>query len=171
METTEARDMVKATMQKLNIFARMLFEKDGYHVAMVMFLDGDGNVIPPPIPMVDLNGIRADSKSELLEEAKAAGAQTMVTISEAWEYSGSSRSHTTKQLLLHEMNVSDLRPEDRQEILVLTATMRDGFTVMISSPVDRSAGSPSLFEAKWLEASPEDLEQHMGGRLPNIWRD
>jgi len=170
METDGAREKVREMAKQINSFARTLFERDGSHVALAMFLDKDAKVIPPPMMLAALDCAGSEYRRRVFSAAVKAGVLACVTVAEAWLRAGGFDDHTMKQLLHGEMRISDLNENDRTEALVVTAVMRDGFSVLITNAVDRSSGRAELKEACLVEAGPEDGGIGMGGRLADVWK-
>jgi hypothetical protein len=76
---------------------------------------------------------------------------------------GGKGDHIVKQLALGEMAVSDLRPEDRGEALVVTVQGRDGTTKTWVDPIRRDAtGGVSFGQGNEFD--------HIGGRFGRLFR-
>ena len=79
----------------------------------------------------------------------------VVHISESWMYIPKSRSdHTLKQIMTGEIAVSELKPGDRTEALVVMAESRDGWQVLWFSPIRRDGDKVSLAPTVEFEETP-----------------
>jgi len=77
----------------------------------------------------------------------------VVHICEAWTRFGGNKDHVTKQIMLGEIGVSDLRPEDRTEALFTSVQSKYGQSSCWVDPIVRDAktGEVSLKEGIKLE--------------------
>ena len=70
----------------------------------------------------------------------------VIHICEAWaHFAKQPNEHTLKQLQAGEMKVSELRPEDRTEVLMVSAQSRDGYAHSWSDEILRNKASGSLW--------------------------
>ena len=70
----------------------------------------------------------------------------VVHICEAWaHFAKHPNEHTQKQLQAGEMKVSELRPEDRTEILMVSAQSRDGYAHSWADEILRNKDSGTLW--------------------------
>lgn len=123
--------------------AKWTFLKDKTHVELVfVFLPtGEGNILL-------VQGDRDEFAANLKTVVQNNDIIGIVHIAEAWTRFGGRGDHVTKQLMLGEMGVSDLRPEDRGEALFVSMQSRDGHSKCWVEPIVRNAkeGEVSLGE-------------------------
>ena len=85
----------------------------------------------------------------------------IIHIAEAWTRKGDTKDHITKQLYYGEMKVSDLRPEDRGEALVLSIQTRNGTQKAWVEPIVRDGDKVSLGKGFAIDQT--------GGSLGNLF--
>lgn len=122
--------------------ARETFLKDKTHGEMFFFWDVQGQMgaaQPPP-------GIeRAQLTAMLKAEVERLQVYGVVHIAEAWMYLPKQKNdHTYKQVVQGEIAVSQLKPEDRTETLMVRMESRDGVSHLWLSPIVRSGEEVTL---------------------------
>ena len=122
--------------------ARETFLGDKTHGEMFFFWDAEGQMgAAQPPPGVDRDQLTAMLKAEI-ERLKVYG---VIHIAEAWTYLPKQpNDHTFKQVAQGEMSVSDLRPEDRTETLMVRMESRDGVSRIWLSPIVRKDDDVAL---------------------------
>jgi hypothetical protein len=124
--------------------ARETFLNDSTHGEMFFFWDANGQMgaaQPPP-------GIERTQLAAMLR-AEVARLQVygVVHIAEAWMYLPKQKNdHTYKQVVQGEIAVSQLRPEDRTETLMVRMESRDGVSHLWLSPIVRSDEGVTLLD-------------------------
>lgn len=108
--------------------------QDGYHGPMSFFVMNDGYAIG-----IQLSEWLEDHESKnmlsvfLHEAAQNTDLYGVAIITEAWAYKSRGKDdHIVKQLTLGEISVSELRPEDKEEILMIHIQSRDGMDRLAS---------------------------------------
>ena len=112
--------------------AKHLFLEHGRHIEIMIFFHGDGKSISIPI-----GGDRDRFVSVVKHALNGSGVIGIVHICEAWTHISHQPDHVNKQLLLGEMAVSDLRPEDRGEALFTSIQGCDGQSTCWVDPILR----------------------------------
>ncbi|MFH0908961.1 MAG: hypothetical protein V1929_09375 [bacterium] len=122
--------------------ARETFLNDKTHGEMFFFWDAKGEMgAAQPPPGIERNQLTAVVKAEI-ERLQVYG---VVHIAEAWMYLPKQKNdHTYKQVVQGEIAVSQLKPEDRTETLMVRMESRDGLSRIWLSPIVRSADSVAL---------------------------
>lgn len=107
---------------------------DGYHSPMAFFVMSDGETLG-----VTLSEWMEDNESKNLfasfmhQAAAATELYGVAMITEAWAYKGRGKDdHVVKQLQCGEISVSELNPEDREEILMVHVQSREGMNRLTS---------------------------------------
>lgn len=123
--------------------AKWTFLKDGTHVEIMFVFKPCGECL-----LTLVRGDRDEFVANLKNLIQGSDAVGIVHIAEAWTRFGGRGDHVTKQLMLGEMGVSDLRPEDRGEALFVSMQSRDGHSKCWVEPIVRNAkaGEVSLGE-------------------------
>lgn len=84
-------------------------------------------------------------------------ATEVIMITEAWMYLGKGKAdHTAKQLAMGEISVSELRPEDKQEVVMVQYESRDAI-YMVMNRIARPEGAKPFLEP------PDVSRQDVGG--------
>lgn len=136
--------------------ARATFLADGTHVEIFFLVLPDGQMAlgQPPLDMD--RGHLTRTLKQTVEKNNICG---VIHVVEAWTYiPRQPNDHTFKQLAAGEMKVSQLKPEDRTEALMVRLETRAGVNHLWLSPILRDAAGVSLGE-------PLDIDQRMEGRL------
>jgi hypothetical protein len=119
-------DSFRAFAAQLHGQAREILIKDGYHAQMFFLvrLNGDGHI-------VIWNSNDRDLAARWLRSHIAKYyIYGVIHVVEAWLHTATGPGdHTYKQLMAGEMKVGDLKPEHRQEALMVSAQSRDGWAV------------------------------------------
>lgn len=119
---------------------------------------GEGSVMPAPAKMD-----RDEMAAKLRQFVRQNDIFGVVHIAESWTYFPKEASdHTMKQILLGEIGVSNLRPEDRNEMLVVMAEARDGYRKMWMTPIRRDDGKLAL-------GSTIDFDEPPVGRFAGLF--
>jgi hypothetical protein len=96
----------------------------------------------------------------VIRENKLYGA---IHIAESWTYFPKGKNdHTFKQVAQGEMRVSDLKPEDRTEALMVSVEGRDGAARLWLSPIVRSPSGAAL-------GAPIEMDQPPAGRFGRLF--
>jgi len=140
--------------------ARRVFLRDECHSQMFFLYkeNGQGAVIPLP-PDVDKDTF-AEALRTTIRDHSVYG---VAHVSETWAYfPRQANDHTFKQVAMGEMAVSDLKPGEKSEGLMVRAESRDGYTHVWLSPIVRSPNGVAL-------ADPMEFEEPPGGRLGHLF--
>jgi|ERR1017187_6293219 hypothetical protein len=128
--------------QHLKEQSKQMFLRDGHHAEIFFLVDADGGttIIPTPAD-VDRDEMLAGLKRRIQDE----DTYGVVHIAESWSYFGQKRGdHTLKQIAEGEIKVSELRPEDRDEVLVVMMESREGDHFMWITPILRDGDTVTL---------------------------
>ena len=106
--------------------AKHLFLEHGRHIEIMIFFYDDGNTMPLPVPAT---GDRDRVSTVIRGALKGSRVIGVVHICEAWTRMSPPGDHIAKQLMMGEMNVSDLHPQDRGEALFTSIQSSDGQTI------------------------------------------
>src|ERR1051325_447805 len=113
-------------------------------------IDGKPCMIKPQ-PGADRDAVAAELGVRVRED-RIFG---VVHVAESWMYIPKSRSdHTLKQIMTGEIAVSELKPKDRTEALVVMAESRDRWEVLWFSPIRRDGDKVSLAPTVEFEETP-----------------
>lgn len=125
--------------------ARELFGQDGTHANMLFFFDGERGLISADLipPNVKHNQVNASIKNAIHEH----NLYGVILIGESWTYSIKDKDHTACQLLNGEMSVSDLRPEDKREALIVQMENLDGDCIVYLNEIVRETAGIYLGES------------------------
>lgn len=140
--------------------ARRVFLRDQCHAQMFFLYqaNGQGAVIPVP-PDIDKNTLTTAIKSAIHDH----DIYGVAHISETWAYFPRRHNdHTFKQVAMGEMSVSDLKPGEKSEGLMVRVESRDGYNHIWLSPIVRSPDGVAL-------ADPMDFDEPPGGRLGTLF--
>lgn len=144
----------------LNEEARRVFLRDNCHAQMFFLYreNGQGAILPMP-PDVDKDTMANAIKSAIRDY----GVYGFAHISETWSYfPRQPNDHTFKQVYMGEMAVSDLKPGEKSEGLMVRAESRDGYCHVWLSPIVRSPGGVAL-------ADPMEFDEPPGGRYGTMF--
>ena len=117
-------DSFRAYAQNIHGQAKEVFLADGHHSEMFFFvpLDGDGHIV---LWRGDDRDLEAQWLRRHIAEHYAYG---VIHVVEAWmRLAPKPGDHILKQVMAGEIKVSELKPEDRQEALMVSAQSRDGW--------------------------------------------
>jgi hypothetical protein len=117
--------------------AKEVLMKDGHHSEMFFFmpLDGNGHII---LWHNNDRDLEADWLRQHITEHYIYG---VVHVVEGWMHMADKPGdHTLKQIMAGEIKVSELKPEHRREVLMVSAQSRDGWA---TSWVDRMMRNPA----------------------------
>jgi len=129
--------------------ARGMFLKAGTHVEIYFLFskDGQGTLIEVP-PGMDRETFMANLQGTI----KANNTYGVIQIAAAWAYlPPKPNDHIYRQVLEGEMKVSDLKPEDKTEALVIRYESSDGNQSVWVNPILRQESGVSLGEAIEIE--------------------
>jgi hypothetical protein len=115
--------------------AKQLFEQDRTHGNMLFFFDEERGLISADLipPKLGANQVNASIKNAVQEH----NLYGVILIGESWAYFIKDKDHTACQLLNGEMGVSDLRPEDRKETLIVQMENCDGDCIVYLNEIVR----------------------------------
>jgi len=135
-----------------------MFLKDKTHAEMIFVFHSTGKGI-----LLLVRGNRDAFAEKLKALVRGSDVVGVVHVCEAWTHSGANNDHITKQIMLGEIGVSDLRPADRTEALFIAIQSRDGRSSCWVDPIVRDAktGEVSLGEGFNLDK--------MGGRFGRLF--
>lgn len=138
--------------------ARWMFLKDGHHAEMMFFFRSGGAAM-----LMLVRGDRDEFAGNIRRIIRGSGVIGVVHICEAWTRFGGKNDHITKQIVLGEMGVSDLRAEDRGEALFTSIQSSDGQATCWIDPIQRDAktGKASLGKASTI--------REIGGRFGKLF--
>jgi hypothetical protein len=129
--------------QDLKEQSKGVFLRDKHHAEMFFLVDGDGNTTFTPVADVD----RDEMLARLKRRIRDGDIYGVVHIAESWSYFGQKRrDHTLKQIAEGEIKVSELRPEDRDEVLIVMMESRDGAHFLWMTPILRDGATVTLGE-------------------------
>jgi len=140
--------------------SKAVFLKDKGHHEMFFFIaaNGEGSIMPAPAKTD-----RDELATQLRQFVRQNSVFGVIHIAESWTYFPKGASdHTLKQILLEEIGVSNLRPEDRSEMLVVMAEARDGYRKMWMTPIQRDDGKLAL-------GSTIDFDEPPTGRFAGLF--
>ena len=144
----------------LNNLARATFLTDKTHVELFFLLkaDGTGGLAQPPVGM-DRNEFLAALKGSLKEHDIFG----VIHIAETWSYfPRRPNDHTMKQIVQGEIAVSDLKPDDKTEALMVRVECRDGTQHLWLNPIVRTKDGSAL-------ADQIEMDDSMNGRFGNLF--
>ncbi len=124
--------------------AKEILLKDGHHSEMLFFipLDGNGHVV---LWRSNDRDLEADWLRRHAAERYAYG---VVHVVEAWMHlAPKPGDHTLKQIMDGEIKVSELKPGDRKEVLMVSAQSRDGWANSWNDEILRGPGGKPIFGA------------------------
>jgi hypothetical protein len=141
-EKPRAAECFHALAGQIHGMARQTFERDGNHAEMLFFLPPDGK---GSIALWE-GGDRDEQAGWIRRHIHETYAFGVIHVVKAWSrFADKPGDHTLRQIQAGEMRVSDLRPEDRTEVLMVCAQSRDGWATSWIDEVLRDAvGKPSL---------------------------
>jgi hypothetical protein len=156
------RESLRAQAVFLNEMARFTFLRDKSHTELffLYLADGQGAISQRPA------GMENDQFVPMLKEAiRQNDIYGVIHIVEAWAYfPRRPNDHTFKQVAEGEIAVSELKPGDKSEALMVKVESRDGLTHVWLSPIIRSADGVAL-------ADPMEIAEPTGGRLGSLFPD
>lgn len=158
--TTDHPGSLRRYASWLNEVARATFLTDKTHVEIFFLLksDGTGGLVQPPAGMDRTVFLGAMKIS--LQEHDIYG---VIHIVEAWSYfPRKPNDHTMKQVVEGEIAVSELKPGDKTECLLVRVEGRDGAQHLWLSPILRTADGVAL-------ADPIEMDEPMGGRFGSFF--
>jgi hypothetical protein len=137
---------------------RWTFLHDKTHAEMMFLFEPSGDCL-----LLLVQGDRDQFVANLRRFINERPIIGIVHVCEAWMHFGGRGDHVTKQILLGEMGVSDLRPEDRNEALYVSIQPRDGQGTSWVNPIlrDIKTGDVSLGEGFTIDG--------IGGRFGRLF--
>jgi len=122
--------------------ARDILLEDGHHSEMFFFLplNGEGHIV------LWRNNDRDMEAEWLRQHITKHYIYGVIHVVEAWMHMAAKPGdHTIRQIMGGEIKVSELKPEDRQEVLMVSAQSRDGWAVSWVDQISRNeAGRISM---------------------------
>ena len=145
--------------ESLHRKARQMFMQDKTHAEMVFVFEVSGKCL-----LLLVRGDRDEFIANLRRLIKERPVVGVVHIAETWMRVGGRGDHVTKQIVMGEMGVSDLRPEDREEALLVSIQSRDAQGISWVHPIlrDAKAGKVSLGEGFTIN--------EIGGRFGRLFK-
>ena len=161
-DSANPRESLRVQAAWLNETARLTFLKDKFHTELFFFYkqDGQGAIGQPPA------GMDRDQFIPILKESiRQNDIYGVVHVVESWAYfPRHPNDHTFKQVAQGEIAVSQLKPGEKSEALMVKVESRDGLTHVWLSPIVRSPNSVAL-------ADPMEITEPTGGRLGSLFAD
>lgn len=146
--------------ESLHEKAKWTFLKDKTHVEIIFVFHSTGKGI-----LLLVRGDRDAFVEKLKELIRRNDIIGIVHICEAWTRFGDNKDHITKQIMMGEMGVSDLRPEHRGEALFTAIQSRDGQSFCWIDPILRDkTGKVSLRDGFKLDK----IEGRFGGLFGEV---
>lgn len=148
--------------QEIKEHSKQMFLKDGHHTEMFFFVaeDGQAAVMPAP-PKMD----RDEMVEQLKQTIREKNIYGFVHIAESWGYFRQRPGdHTLKQIMEGEIKVSELRPEDRDEVLVVMMETKDKAHFMWMTPILRDDDKVSLGDTM-------AFTERLDGRFAGLFED
>jgi hypothetical protein len=135
---------LKAYAEWLHREAVRLFTQDKTHCQILFLFSDAGLVSVNPVPAnTAAVALTAGVRQAVLEN----GLYGVIMIAEAWTYMPRrAKDHTAVQIMCGEMNVADLKDEDRAEALMVRMESRDGGHLMWVEPIVRTGTEVTLGE-------------------------
>lgn len=135
---------LKAYAEWLHREAVRVFMKDKTHVQILFLFSDVGLVSVNPVPAnTAAAAVTAGVRQAVLDN----GLYGVIMIAEAWTYLPKrAGDHTVVQIMHGEMNVADLKDEDRTEALTLRLESRDGGHLTWLDPIVRTDEEVTLGE-------------------------
>lgn len=144
-------------VEQVKIKARLIVETNEEHMPIVLILSPNNQV-----NLVGLTGfnervkeIYKEALPKLLQHFNAIG---YIQIFEGWQASVSPESETCKKLESREVKISELPPDDKQEILILTYATKNEYVVELAK-IDNTPQGRKLRE--WVVMPGKDLTGRM----------
>ena len=137
-----------------------MFLEAGSHVEIYFLFsrDGKGTLIQVP-PGMDRETFMANLKGTMLKM----GSYGVIQIAEVWTYlPPRPDDHTFRQVLEGEIKVSELKPEDRTEALLVRYQSSDGTQCVWVNVIQRKPSGVSL-------AEPIELHDKADGRFGSLF--
>jgi hypothetical protein len=121
-----------------------MFRKDKTHCQILFLFSDAGLVSVNPVPANTAAGaLAAGVRQAVLEN----GLYGVIMIAEAWTYLPKrAKDHTAVQIMCGEMNVADLKDDDRTEALIVRLEGRDGGHLTWLDPIIRTGDDVTLGE-------------------------
>ena len=133
---------LKAYAEFLHQQAVEMFSRDKTHCQILFLFADAGLVSVNPVPAnTAAAALTAGVRQAVLEN----GLYGVIMIAEAWTYLPKrAGDHTAVQIMCGEMNVADLKDEDRTEALMLRMESRDGGHLTWLDPIIRTGDDVTL---------------------------
>ena len=140
--------------------ARRVLLRDKSHAQMYFLYKGNGQGAVIPVPPDTEKDAFTNAIRSTIRDYEVYG---FAHVSEIWAYfPRRPNDHTFKQVSEGEMAVSDLKPGEKSEGLMVRAETRDGYCKVWLSPILRSPDAVAL-------ADPMEFDEPMGGRLGSLF--
>ena len=135
---------LKAYAEFLHQQAVEMFRKDKTHCQILFLFTDAGLASVNPVPAnIAADALTAGVRQAVLDN----GLYGVIMIAEAWTYLPKrAKDHTAVQIMCGEMNVADLKDEDRTESLMLRMESRDGGHLTWLDPIVRAGDKVVLGE-------------------------
>lgn len=119
-----------------------VFMQDKTHCQVLFLFTDDGLASVNPVPAnTAADALTAGVRQAVLEN----GLYGVIMIAEAWTYLPKrAKDHTAVQIMCGEMNVADLKDDDRTEALMLRMESRDGGHLTWIDPIISDGGKVML---------------------------
>ena len=142
--TADKQASRKAYAEWLHREAMRVFLKDKTHCQILFLFMDAGLVSVNPVPAnTAADALAAGVRQAALEN----GLYGVIMIAEAWMYLPKrAKDHTAVQIMCGEMNVADLKDEDRTEALMVRMESRDGGHLTWLDPIVRAGDDVRLGE-------------------------
>ncbi len=140
-DASRAADSFRAFAAQVHGMAKEVLLRDGHHAEMFFFvlLGGQGHIV---LWRNDDRDLEAQWLRRHIKEQYAYG---VVHVVEAWmRIAAKPGDHVLRQVMSGEIRVSELRPDDRKECLLVTTQSRDGYAQSWVDEMVRDGGKLSL---------------------------
>ena len=134
-------DSFRAFARHIHEKAKTVLLRDGNHSEMFFFIpqDGKGHIV---LWRGSDRELEARWLRKHVNDHRAYG---VVHVVEAWMHvARTPDDHTLKQITDGEIKVSELKPEHRQEVLMVSAQAHDGWAISWTDEIVRVGGKPVL---------------------------
>jgi hypothetical protein len=142
-DRSKPAESFKAFARQIHGLAKEMLIRDGNHAEMFFCLPlgGHGHVV------IWNNNDRDKEAGWLRKHIAKHYVYGVVHVAEGWmRMAMSADDPTFRRVMAGEMRVSELKPDERQEVLMVSAQSRDGWTISWSDEILRVDGKP-LFGA------------------------
>ena len=160
-------DQTPKHLQDMNAAAGQNFDDDGYVSPVVLILSPTQNAVFPVQQLMGSGSDKSVLAGIVREIAAKMQATEVIMITEAWMYMAKGKAdHTSKQLVMGEIRVSELRPEDKQEVVMVQYESQDATYMVLNRITRPEDGRPLLEPPDVSRQDRKDYKGRMTGLLP-----